>query len=280
MSTQPTKLPIGQLQPNPFQPRETIKKKEIFDLIESVKSYGVIEPLVVASTPAGYQIIAGERRWRAAKEAGLLEVPVVIRKTTPKLMLELALVENVQRKNLNPIERAKGFQQLIREFGFTGKDLSAKIGKSEAYLSNSLRLLDLPDMIKDGLMKRIITEGHARALAGLDKESMMIDCYRQLVSEGASVRRAEELVRVLKNKLIQAKFSSQNQGKGQADQTGISQSQDQRLIKLKANIKAKLSQPAKVGLTRSNRQTRLTITFKGSVATTEEDLEKIIELLN
>jgi len=280
MSTQPTELPIGQLQPNPFQPRETIKKKEILDLIESVKSYGIIEPLVVASTPAGYQIIAGERRWRAAKEAGLLEVPVVIRETTPKLMLELALVENVQRKNLNPIERAKGFQQLIREFGFTGKDLSAKIGKSEAYLSNSLRLLDLPDMIKDGLMKRVITEGHARALASLDKESMMIDCYRQLVNEGASVRRAEELVRMLKNKLIQARFPSQNQGKGQANQTGISQSQDQRLTKLKASIKAKLSQPAKVGLTRSNRQTRLTITFKGSVATTEEDLEKIIELLN
>jgi ParB family transcriptional regulator, chromosome partitioning protein len=280
MSTQPTELPINQLQPNPFQPRETIKKEDILDLIESVKSYGIIEPLVVAHTPAGYQIIAGERRWRAAKEAGLTKVPVVIRETTPKLMLELALVENVQRKNLNPIERAKGFQQLIREFGFIGKELAAKIGKSQAYVSNSLRLLDLPDMIKDGLIKGLITEGHARALISLENESMMIDCYRQLVNEGASVRRAEELVRVLKNRLIQAKFPSQDRSEGQADQIEANSPHDQRLIKLKKSIKAKLSQPTKIKLTRSNRQTRLTITFKGSVATTEEDLEKIIELLD
>ena len=280
MSTQPTQLPIDQLQPNPFQPRETVKKEDLLGLIESVQSYGIIEPLVVAHTPAGYQIIAGERRWRAAKEAGLKEVPVVIRETTPKLMLELALVENVQRKNLNSIERAKGFQQLIREFGFSGKDLAAKIGKSQAYVSNSLRLLDLPDTIKDGLIKGFITEGHARALASLDKESMMVDCYRQLVVEGASVRRAEELVRVLKNRLIQAQFPSQNQDGEQVDQIGPNQTQDQRLIKLKKSIAAKLNQPTNVRLTRSNRQTRLIITFKGSVATTEEDLEKIIELLN
>lgn len=263
-------LPIDQLQPNPFQPRDQIQKEEIDELTQSIKSYGVIEPLVVAETPAGYQIIAGERRWRAAKEAGLNEVPVSIKKTSPKQMLELALVENVQRKDLNPIERAKGFQQLIQEFGFNLMELSEKIGKSESYISNSQRLLRLPDAIKDGLIKEIISEGHARALVSLEDEGTMISCYRQVVEEGASVRRAEQLVRQIKKG---------PETESPREKVKKSAEKDQRLKQLENSLKPKFEAPANIDLTRSNVQTRLTITLRGNPETTEQDLERILELL-
>jgi ParB/RepB/Spo0J family partition protein len=151
-------LPIDQLQTNPFQPREKVKKSELEELAKSIKTYGVLEPLVVAETPAGYQIIAGERRWQAAQLAGLKEVPVHVRKTTPQGMLEMALVENVQRQQLNPIERAQAFVRLTREFSLSSTDLSERIGKSPAYISNTTKLLELPDAITDGLIDGKITE--------------------------------------------------------------------------------------------------------------------------
>ncbi len=263
-------LPINQLQPNPFQPRDQILKEDLEELIESVKSYGIIQPLTVAQTPAGYQIIAGERRWRAAKEAGLDEVPVTVRKTTPKEMLELALVENVQRKDLNPIERAKGFKQLIQEFGFDLMDLAVKIGKSESYISNSQRLLGLPDAIKDGLIQGKITEGHARALAGLEDELTAINCYRQILEEGASVRRAEQLVRQIK------KGSKTATPK---EKVKKSAQKDKRLKVLEKSFKEKFEAPANVNLSRSNIQTRITITLMGNTKKTEADLERFISLL-
>jgi len=264
-----TTLPLDQLQPNPFQPREKIKTEEISDLVTSVKNYGIIEPILVAHTPAGYQIIAGERRWRAAKEAGLTEVPVMIRKTNPREMLELALVENVQRQNLNPIERAKGFQRLIREFNFTASKISEKIGHSAAYISNSMRLLDLPDAIKDGLIGGQITEGHARALAGLDNERLMVNAYKQLIKEGASVRRAEQLVRDLKNK---DKLTPREV------KTAVVNTNPQ-IKELKNNAKKIFKNPADLKINRSNRQTRLIITIKGNQQATEEDLHKLMKIL-
>jgi ParB family chromosome partitioning protein len=270
MADQPNTLPVNQLQPNPFQPRDKIKKEDIAELVESVKSYGVIEPLVVAHTPAGYQIIAGERRWRAAKAAGLEEVPVSIKKTSPKQMLELALVENVQRKDLNAIERAKGFQQLIREFSFSVKGLAQKIGKSSSYVSNSLRLLDLPDAVKDGLINEKISEGHARALAGLEDEHTLINCYRQIVKEDASVRRAEQLVRQIKQKEEEEDVKQKVKKSAQ---------KDKRVVSLRQRLATKFSNPTDVNLTRSRKQTRVTITLKGSLADTEHDLKELMQML-
>jgi len=135
----PTSLPLNQLQPNPLQPRGKMSKEELEELVTSVKTYGILEPIVVAHTPAGYQIIAGERRWRAAKLAGLKEVPVIVKVTTPRGMLEMAVIENVQRVDLSPIERAQAFQQLLRDFKFSHQQIADKIGKSIAYISNSLR---------------------------------------------------------------------------------------------------------------------------------------------
>lgn len=191
-------LDIDLVEPNPLQPRGLISPDSLAELVNSIKEHGIIEPLVVAKTPAGYQIIAGERRWRAAKLATLATVPVVIKETTAKGMLEMALVENVQREDLNPIERAQAFQRLIEEFGLPVSEIAKRIGKSESYVSNTMRLLALPDAIKDGLISGAITEGHARAIAGLGEVKLMVDAYKTILAESASVRRAEDLARRLK----------------------------------------------------------------------------------
>jgi len=193
-------LDLELLQPNPLQPRGMISPDALSDLVDSIKEHGIIEPLVVAKTPAGYQIIAGERRWRASKLAGLSTVPVIIKETSAKGMLEMALVENVQRVDLNPIDRALAFQRLIEEFGLGVTLIAKRIGKSESYVSNTMRLLALPDAIKDGLVSGAISEGHARAIAGLNDIKLMVDAYKTILAENASVRRAEDLARRLKAK--------------------------------------------------------------------------------
>lgn len=196
-------LEVDQLQPNPLQSRGVISQDSLNDLVQSIKEHGVLEPLIIAKTPAGYQIIAGERRWRAAKIVGLEKVPVVIKETTSKGMLELAIVENVQREDLNPIERAQAFKRLMEEFGLQISEIAKRIGKSDGYVSNTLRLLSLPDAIKDGLISGLTTEGHARALAGIGDTKLMIEAYKILLAENSSVRRAEDLARKMKAKLNQ-----------------------------------------------------------------------------
>ncbi len=191
-------LDIEVIQPNPLQPRGLISPDSLHDLVASIREHGIIEPLVVAKTPAGYQIIAGERRWRASKQAGLTTVPVLVKETTSKGMLEMAIVENVQRQDLNPIERAQAFQRLIEEFGLPLQEIAKRIGKSESYVSNTMRLLALPDAIKDGIISASITEGHARAIAGLGDVKLMVEAYKTILAESASVRRAEDLARRLK----------------------------------------------------------------------------------
>jgi ParB family chromosome partitioning protein len=263
-------LPIDQIQPNPFQPREKIKNsEELQELVSSIKNYGVLEPIVVAHTPAGYQLIAGERRWQAAKIAGLTEIPVVLKETSPRGMLEMALVENIQRVDLSPIERALGFRQLIRDHQFTAKSLSEKIGKSQAYISNSLKLLDLPDAIKDGLVGGQITEGHARALMAISDEKAMVDCYKIILKEAASVRRAEELARRFRDS------SSLERGEvRQAEQV------PEHLIRAWSDqVQQQFHAKAKLDFSRSLRQTRVTIILKGSPEETQEDLEKMMKLV-
>lgn len=196
-------LEVNQLQPNPLQSRGVISQSSLNDLVESIKEHGVLEPLIVAKTPAGYQIIAGERRWRAAKIVGIKKIPAVIKETTSRGMLEMAIVENVQREDLNPIERAQAFRRLMEEFGLQTSEIAKRIGKSDGYVSNTLRLLSLPDAIKDGIISRVTTEGHARALAGIEDTKLMIEAYKILLSENASVRRAEELARQTKAKIKQ-----------------------------------------------------------------------------
>ena len=136
MAEEVIQIDVNELQANPLQPRGSITPESLVDLVDSIKEHGILEPLVVAKTPAGYQIIAGERRWRAAKLAGLTHVPAIIRETSPKGMLEMALVENVQRIDLNPLDRAKGFERLQTEFGLSTSEIATRIGKSVAYLED------------------------------------------------------------------------------------------------------------------------------------------------
>jgi ParB family transcriptional regulator, chromosome partitioning protein len=265
-------LPINQLQPNPFQPRSKIKKEDLEELVQSVIAYGILEPLVIADSPAGYQIIAGERRWRAAKEAGLTEVPVFVKKTTPKGMLEMALVENVQRTDLSPIERAQAFQQLIRQFGYNTSNLAEKVGKSDAYISNSLKLIDLPDAVKDGLLGNLISEGHARALSSIPDERTMVECYKVILKEGASVRRAEELARKFKKA-----WEKQLRSPVRADRGRPIVIDENQLKQWESNFKSLFHTDSNFKLIRSRRQTRVTITLYGGPEETDQDLNKILK---
>jgi ParB family chromosome partitioning protein len=191
-------LEVDELQPNPLQPRGQILPDTLVELAESIREHGILEPLVVAKTPAGYQIIAGERRWRASKLAGLTKVSCLVKETSPQGMLEMAIVENVQRVDLNPLERAQAYQRLLEEFGLTTVEIAQRVGKSGPYISNTLRLLDLPDAIKDGLLSEAISEGHAKAMLGLESAALMIQAYKQILKENLGVRAAEELARRLK----------------------------------------------------------------------------------
>jgi ParB family chromosome partitioning protein len=261
----PTELGIDQLQPNPLQPRGSITPESLEDITESIKEHGVLEPLVVAHTPAGYQIVAGERRWRAAKLAGLSKVPVIIKETTPRGMLEMALVENVQRTDLNPIERGKAFQRLITEFNLTTGEISKRIAKSASFVSNTLRLLSLPDALKDGVLTGMITEGHARALAAIEDEQVMIEAYKIILQEAGSVRRAEELARRMKKK----------RRKTTDDQLIVSR----KIDRMQEKMTKALGEKARVSLKRSRVETKLSIVLKGSPEATEENLQKIYKAI-
>lgn len=195
-------LEIDLLQPNPLQPRGLITPESLAELAESVRAHGILEPLVVAKTPAGFQIIAGERRWRAAKLVGLGKVPVIIRETSPQGMLEMAIVENVQRIDLNPLERAQAYKRLMEEFGLTNGEIAGRVSKSPSYISNTIRLLTLPDALKDALMSGATTEGHARALAALEDPRLIIEAYKEVLKRNLSVRGTEELVRRFRAKHV------------------------------------------------------------------------------
>jgi ParB family chromosome partitioning protein len=279
MAEEVIQIDVNQLQANPLQPRGVITPESLVDLVDSIREHGILEPLVVAKTPAGFQIIAGERRWRASKLAGLTHIPAIIRETSPKGMLEMALVENVQRVDLNALDRAKGFERLMNEFGLTTSEIAVRIGKSVAYVSNSIRLLSLPDALKDGLLSGLISEGHGRALAAIDDQSLMIEAYKIILRESGSVRRAEELARRMKLK------SDQNLGKPttiKADMRVVSEELDRMQEEIENSLKKDSNangKPIKVKLIRSNRETKVFITVKGGLVDTEGLLQKIYKSL-
>ena len=273
-SKQIDQIPVDQLQPNPLQPRGVITPESLVDLIDSIKEHGILEPLVIAKTPAGYQIIAGERRWRAAKYAGLTHVPTIIKETTPRGMLELAIIENVQRVDLNALDRARGFQRLMDEFGLTNADVAQRIGKSPAYVANSLRLLRLPDALKDGLLSALISEGHARALAAIEDPGLMVEAYKIILKEAGSVRRAEDLARRMK-----LKSGQKEHPKTAADKPIIISEEVDRMVE---TLKDKLTDPSvnkptSVKILRSQRETRIVMIFKGGLLETEERLKMLMD---
>jgi len=195
-----SEVAVDLIVPNPMQPRQALDTEALQELADSIREHGLIQPLIVTSiqdpaSDAQYQIITGERRWEAAKIAGLTRVPVIVKEATPQEMLELALVENIQRADLNPLEEAAAYRQLMDDFGLTQEQVAEKVGKSRVTVANSVRLLRLPDEIKRALAEGQISEGHARALLALNKRADQLKVLEAIVKKGLSVRQAEEMVR-------------------------------------------------------------------------------------
>jgi ParB family chromosome partitioning protein len=188
-------IPVARVSPNPHQPRQSIPEESLAELAASIREHGVIQPLVVTQLGDEYQLIAGERRWRAAQLAGLTTIPAIIKETTPQQMLELALVENVQRADLNPLEEAGAYRQLMDDFGLTQEEVAARVGKSRTAVANIVRLLRLPDDVKAALAADRISEGHARALLALPTAQLQRKALAIIESRGFNVRQTEELVR-------------------------------------------------------------------------------------
>jgi len=188
-------LPVSAIRPNSRQPRNSFPEAGIRELAASIREVGILQPLVVRSTPGGFELIAGERRLRAAREAGLERVPVLIRQAAENESMELALVENLQRENLSPLETAAAYQALMDGFGLSKDQLARRLGKSRAAVTNTLRLVQLPESIQGLLGEGNISEGHARALLGLESEEQMTALARKVADEKLSVRKTEELVR-------------------------------------------------------------------------------------
>jgi len=193
-----TEVPVRAITPNPHQPRAQFDEQALRELAESIREHGLIQPLIVTRTSEDqFTLIAGERRWRAAQIAGLEALPVVIKNVAPQQMLEMALVENVQRADLNALEEAFAYKQLIEEFGLTQDQVAQRVGKSRVAVANTLRLLKLPEPIKARLAAGLITEGHARALLTIGDAAVQQHLLSQIVKDGLSVRQTEERVRRL-----------------------------------------------------------------------------------
>lgn len=188
-----TKLPIEDIVPNPNQPRIHFNETELRELSESIQEHGVLQPLLVRKHGNGYEIIAGERRYQASKLAGLEELPVIIKDVNDEEMLALALIENLQRSDLNPVEEAKGYRQLIDASGMTQEALSKAVSKSRSAITNSLRLLDLPEVVQQMIFGGKLTAGHARAILAVPYEDARIRLAEKVVAEGLSVRATENL---------------------------------------------------------------------------------------
>ncbi len=194
-------VPVAAISPNPRQPRHRIDPDALRELADSIREHGLIQPLIVTPAPDStelaprYQLIAGERRWNAAKLAGLANVPVIVRGATPQEMLELALVENIQRADLNVLEEANAYRQLMTDFGLTQEQVASKVGKNRTTIANALRLLKLPPEIQAALADESITEGHARAILTIEDEKQQKQLLRQVIEQGWSVRQTEEAAR-------------------------------------------------------------------------------------
>jgi len=193
-------IPVDDIAPNPMQPRQRLDPESLEELAASIREHGLIQPLIVSSTVPGmgstpYQLIAGERRLEAARLAGLSTVPVIVKEATPQEMLALALVENIQRADLNPLEEAGAYRQLMDEFRMTQEQVADQVGKSRVAVANAVRLLRLPAAVKSALAGGQISEGHARALLGLDQEEAQLRALKTVIRQGLNVRQTEELVR-------------------------------------------------------------------------------------
>lgn len=251
---------IDLIQPNSYQPRTRFGPEELAQLSESIRAQGVLQPLLVRQIDMGYELVAGERRLRAAKMAGLRQVPVMVKTVSDAQMLEMSIVENIQRENLNPIEEAEAYHRLIEEFGLTQEQASTRVGKSRSAVANLLRLRHLPEPIKDSISEGRLSMGHARALLGADTPAQQNAAWRAIVHKGLSVRQAEALIKKLRSasEAVERKKNS---------------SEDRHLSSVAEALSRRFG--TKVEIKRRGKKGKLEIEFYSN-----DDLNRLLELLN
>lgn len=256
-------MKMSLIEPNTGQPRKAFDQESIQELSDSIKKYGVLQPLLVQKKGDRYEIIAGERRWRAAKEAGLKEIPVVIREYTKQQSMEIALIENVQREDLNPIEEAMAYQQLMQEFELTQEEIAERVSKNRVTITNSMRLLKLDKRIQEMLIQGLITGGHARALLSLEDGEQQYQISLKIIGERLSVREVEKLVKAI------GKPKKSSKEKEKEDE------QDLSLIFKDLEERMKQAMGTKVTINKRDRN-------KGKIEIeyySEAELERLVELI-
>lgn len=257
-------VPVSAIRPNTHQPRRQFSETSIKELAASIREVGILQPLVIRSTETGFELIAGERRLRAAKEAGLDRVPVLIRQAGEGESMEMALVENLQREDLNPLETAAAYQALMDSFGLSKDQLASRLGKSRAAVTNTLRLTRLPESIQTLVLAEKLSEGHARALLGLETEERMLRLAERVRSERLSVRKTEELVR---EELAEPREAPEAEAKPREERE-----ESDRYREVSRRIQEALTLPTRVRAARKGG--RVEIRFRE-----KEELETLVALL-
>lgn len=252
---------ITQVEPNKNQPRKKFDEDKLNSLAQSIKEHGVIQPIIVVKNNDRYKIVAGERRWRAAKLAGLKEIPIVIRDYSDKDIAQIALIENLQRENLNPIEEAIGYQTLMSKFDMTQEDVSSKIGKSRSAIANSIRLLALDEPIQSKLVSGEISSGHARAILSLEDAQLRLTLLESIIEKGLNVRQTELLSRQLQKSVQKKKHEI------------INEELKIQLEAIENNLSSQLG--TKVKISHGNKRGKIEIEYFGN-----DDLDRILNLLN
>ena len=263
-SDTPNEVPIGEILPGAMQPRNGFDDASLNELAASIRENGIMQPLVVRPREGGYELIAGERRWRASQMAGLANVPIVIRDVDDRTSLELALVENLQRENLDPVEEAKGYAQLVDQFELTQEEVAAKVGKNRATVANALRLIKLPAEVQTYVRDGLLSSGHAKVILGLKQAKDQIAAAKRVIKKELSVRQTEELLGAL-GQAIPGKTRRGAAGKGAAD--------DAHILNLEGKLRERLG--TKVALRYRKGKGSVDIKFFN-----DEDLQRILDTLS
>ena len=250
-------IPIEKIQPNRNQPRKTFSGEELNELKNSIESKGLLQPIIVREKGAHYEIVAGERRWRAAQLAQLHEIPALIKELTDIEVLEIAIIENIQRSNLNPYEEALGYKQLLEKFNYTQEELASNLGKSRVYITNLTRLLNLPDSVLKFLKDGKLTAGHARALIGVDKA---LEIAKSIVKNELSVRETERLVKEFSKKNLKSKSTIK--------------AKDADTEMLESELSAELGFPVSISHNDGEKRGRLVFKYRNL-----EDLDRVIKII-
>ena len=250
-------IPIEKIQPNRNQPRKTFSEEELTELKNSIESKGLLQPIIVREKGGYYEIVAGERRWRAAQLAQLHEIPALIKELTDIEVLEIAIIENIQRSNLNPYEEALGYKQLLEKFNYTQEELASNLGKSRVYITNLTRLLNLPDSVLKFLKDGKLTAGHARALIGVDKA---LEIAKSIVKNELSVRETERLVKEFSKKNLKSKSTLKEK--------------DADTEMLESELSAELGFPVSISHNEGEKRGRLVFNYRNL-----EDLDRVINII-